>query len=60
MSYQYFQEHKDELIKTTTEQGKTAWVCTICGYVYYGEELPDDFTCPICGVTKDLFVKKEN
>ena len=60
MSYQYFQEHKDELIKTQTEQGKTAWVCTICGYVYYGEELPDDFTCPICGVTKDLFVKKEN
>ena len=60
MSYQYFQEHKDKLIKTQTEQGKTAWVCTICGYVYYGEELPDDFTCPICGVTKDLFVKKEN
>lgn len=60
MSYQYFQEHKDELIKTQTEQGKTVWVCTICGYVYYGEELPDDFTCPICGVTKDLFVKKEN
>ena len=60
MSYQYFQEHKDKLIKTQTEQGKTAWVCTICGYVYYGEELPDNFTCPICGVTKDLFVKKEN
>lgn len=60
MSYQYFQEHKDELIKVTTEKGKTAWVCTICGYVYYGEELPNDFKCPICGVDKDLFTKKEN
>ncbi len=60
MSYQYFQEHKDELIKTTTEKGKTAWVCTICGYVHYIEELPDDFKCSICGVGKELFIKKEN
>ena len=42
----------------TTEAGKTAWVCTICGYVYYGEELPEDFVCPICGVGKELFQKK--
>lgn len=60
MSYQYYQEHKDELIKVTTEKGKTAWVCTICGYIYYGEELPDDFKCPICGVDKELFTKKDN
>jgi flavin reductase (DIM6/NTAB) family NADH-FMN oxidoreductase RutF len=24
------------------------WRCKICGYVYEGEELPDDFVCPIC------------
>lgn len=58
MSYQYFQKHKDELIKVTTENGKTAWICTVCGYVYYGEELPEDFKCPVCGVGKDLFNKK--
>lgn len=58
MTYAYYQEHKDELLKVKTEEGKTAWVCNICGYVYYGEELPDDFTCPICGVGKENFTKK--
>lgn len=60
MSYGYYQDHKEELLKVTTEQGKTAWICTICGYIYYGEELPDDFKCPVCGVGKELFQKKEN
>lgn len=59
MSYGYYQEHKEELLKVTTEQGKTAWICTICGYVYYGEEVPEDFKCPTCGVGKELFRKKE-
>lgn len=58
MSYAHYQEHKDELVKVTTEKGKTAWVCKICGYVYYGESLPDDFKCPICGVDADMFEKK--
>lgn len=57
MSYQYYSEHKEELIKVKTESGKTAWVCTICGYVYYGE-LPDDFKCPICGYSKEAFQKQ--
>ena len=58
MTYGYYQEHKDELLKVTTLKGKTAWVCTICGYVYYGEELPVDFKCPVCGVSGNLFEKK--
>ncbi len=57
MSYGYYQEHKDELIKITTEKGHTAWVCTICGYVYYGETLEEDFKCPKCGVGRELFEK---
>ena len=43
MTYNYYQEHKDEFIKVQTQNNKTAWVCTICGYVYYGDVLPDDF-----------------
>ena len=35
------------------------WVCVVCGYVYDGdtpfEELPDDWTCPVCGVDKSCF-----
>ena len=31
-----------------TADGKTIWRCTVCGYEYVGEELPEDFVCPIC------------
>ena len=35
------------------------WDCVVCGYVYDGdtpfEELPDDWTCPVCGVDKSFF-----
>ena len=31
-----------------TEEGQTIWRCTICGYEYVGEELPEDFICPLC------------
>ena len=31
-----------------TEDGQTIWRCRICGYEYVGEELPDDFVCPLC------------
>lgn len=60
MSYAYYQDHKEDLKKTTTEQGKTAWVCTVCGYVYYGDEVPDDYRCPLCGLGKEYFKKKED
>lgn len=58
MTYGYYQEHKDELLAVKTEQGKTAWICNLCGYIYYGEELPEDFTCPICSASKEYFSKK--
>ena len=58
MTYGYYQEHKEELLKVTTSEGKTVWVCSVCGYVYEGEELPSDFKCPICGVSSNLFEKK--
>ena len=31
-----------------TPDGQVIWRCTICGYEYVGEELPDDFICPLC------------
>lgn len=32
----------------TNKDGQTIWRCRICGYEYVGEELPDDFICPLC------------
>ena len=36
---------------------QTKWVCKICGYEYEGEELPDDYTCPLCKHGKEDFEK---
>ncbi|MEG2298673.1 MAG: flavin reductase, partial [Anaerovoracaceae bacterium] len=35
-------------IKPAPETKKKGWVCKICGYVYEGDPLPEDFICPIC------------
>lgn len=46
-TYEYYFEH----IKPKpmpTEEKKKGYVCTICGYVYEGDELPEDFICPLC------------
>ena len=45
MTYTYYQENVKPKPET---EGKTGYVCKICGYVYEGEELPDDFVCPLC------------
>lgn len=47
-TYAYYQsaiKPKPEKIAAT---GKTVWRCTVCGYVYEGEEIPADFICPLC------------
>ena len=59
MTYAWYQEHKGDLVKVKTEENKTAWVCMACGYVYYGDEVPDDYKCPLCGLGKDYFKKKD-
>ena len=35
------------------------YVCTVCGYVYEGDELPEDYECPLCGVGKDMFEEEK-
>ncbi len=58
-SYEYYQSDIKPKPKTvgTTPKGETIWRCRICGYEYVGEELPDDFICPICKHGKDDFEK---
>ena len=39
--------HKN--IKPAPQQAKKkGWICTVCGYIYEGEVLPEDFICPTC------------
>ncbi|MBQ3831230.1 MAG: flavin reductase [Spirochaetales bacterium] len=45
MTYSYYQSNVKPKPKT---EGKKGWVCKICGYVHEGEELPEDFICPLC------------
>ena len=45
MTYAYY--HANVKPKPETE-GKKGYVCKICGYVYEGEPLPDDYVCPLC------------
>ena len=45
MTYTYYQNNVKPKPKT---EGKKGWVCKICGYVHEGDELPDDFICPLC------------
>jgi len=72
MTYRYYHEIRkgvapknaptfietEDISATATEK----WKCAVCGYIYEDEkpfsELPDDWVCPICGATKDLFNKQ--
>ena len=45
MTYTYYFDNVKPKPQT---DGKKGYVCKICGYVYEGEELPDDFICPLC------------
>ena len=47
-SYAYYQSSIKPKPEKKTSQGKTVWRCTVCGYIYEGEELPADFICPLC------------
>ena len=45
MTYTYYQNNVKPKPET---EGKKGYVCKICGYVYEGDTLPDDFICPLC------------
>ena len=45
MAYTYYQNNVKPKPET---DGKKGFVCKICGYIYEGDELPEDFICPLC------------
>ena len=52
MTYDYY--HKHTKPKPNATKG---WVCEICGFVYDGEEVPEDYICPLCKHGKEAFKK---
>lgn len=46
VTYAYYQKN----IKTApaASEKKKGFICTVCGYIYEGDVLPDDFVCPWC------------
>lgn len=45
MTYTYYQKYVKPQPET---EGKKGFVCKVCGYIYEGDELPDDYICPLC------------
>lgn len=43
-TYSYYQKY----IKPAPTEKKKGFVCTVCGYIYEGDVLPEDFICPVC------------
>lgn len=62
VTYEYYQSNikpKPQAAKSEEKSGKGKWVCKICGYVYEGDELPADFTCPWCKHPAEDFERVE-
>ena len=45
MTYTYYQNNVKPKPET---EGKKGFVCKVCGYIYEGDELPDDYVWPLC------------
>ncbi len=62
LTYSYYHQIK----KGTTPKNapsfddtpKSGWRCSVCGYVHESDELPEDFTCPICHQPRSAFIKQ--
>ena len=45
VTYSYYQKHIKPAPETSVKKG---YICTVCGYIYEGDPLPEDFICPLC------------
>lgn len=57
-SYDYYRANIKPQPRPAT--AKRSWVCTVCGYVYEGAEVPDGYLCPLCNHGKEYFVPAED
>ena len=59
ITYAYYQQHIKPQPSLTSQDSEIKthkkWVCEVCGYVYEGDDLPDDYICPWCKHGKSDF-----
>jgi len=55
-TYGYYQSDIKPKPAAPAPVQKRTWTCSVCGYVYEGDEVPDDFLCPLCSHGKEDFV----
>lgn len=53
MTYEYYHA----MVKPKPQNEVKGYRCVICGYIYEGETLPDNFVCPLCKHGPDDFEK---
>ena len=53
MTYEFYHEN----VKPKPENKTKGYRCVICGYIYEGDPLPDNFVCPLCKHGPDDFEK---
>lgn len=47
ITYNYYQKNvKSQKAEEVTPQ--KGYICEVCGYIYEGDVLPEDFICPVC------------
>ena len=52
-------QDRSDIIQRKDEKKMSKWKCKICGYIYEGETLPEDFICPRCKQPASAFEKIE-
>lgn len=58
VTYAEYQAHVKPKATTSANETENTYVCTVCGYVYEGEQLPPDFVCPWCHHGAEVFEKR--
>ena len=57
MLHTFYSDRSEDLKKGEKKMSK--WKCKVCGYVYEGDELPEDYVCPLCKQPASAFEKVE-
>lgn len=55
VTYTFYQKN----IKPRPKPEKAVWICSICGHIYEGDPLPEDYICPVCNHSAEYFNKSD-